>query len=546
MQRKRLRIAGLATLAAAGFAACVYPTDRSGELEVQMTTLPTLFLKDSVQLEARVVDGDGNALENAVVEFAADDPTVLAVSPDGLVLAVAVGTTTVTATAVEYAETTPVAQSAVVRGLLEVDSVRPMTAKFGELVEIYGVGLDTNDLFSVSFGGVDAEIFAFQAADENNPQELGRLWVWMPPPAPRESELTILGFNGGLVFPDTITVQQRDVYEPNDKAPWPLGEIPLIWGNPAVAFEVRPRNDTLQPADWYTFDNVAPQDRTIIVLSEVVGAETFSVFITDSLAWSGTPGNPWAVGPDAWTIGPRTYLCGGLPITVGDTPVQLEELPFPFTLVALKDLPAGQYHILAPYSPQGDPVRYEMLILSSYESVRNPDIAEENDYCNVAADLSVTRIAPGQARTMTIDNFRDIDWYYFSIAPATGDQSMDITTTATEADADLDVYVIRADSAAGDLVDLELIQFNAASGVDETLAIDSIAPGDYYLIVMDFPGVPTQYTLDWTFGPKRPSPGMVAPFEASALEALAAKRARARTEQGSRAGLMKLLERLKQ
>lgn len=541
MQRKRLRIAGLAALAAAGFAACIYPTDRSGELEVQMATLPTLFLKDTAQLEAQVVDAGGSVLENAVVEFAADDPTVLAVSADGLVLAVAVGSTTVRATAVEYAAAAPVTQSAVVRGLLEVDSVRPMTARFGELVEIYGVGLDTNQLFSVRFGGVDADIFAFQAADEENPQEFGRLWVWMPPPAPRQSELTILGFNGGLVFPDTLTVQQRDIYEPNDNAPWHLGEIPVLFGNPAVAFEVRPRNDSLQPADWYTFDNVGPQDRTILVFSEVVGAETFSVFLTDSLAWTGAPGNPWAVGPDSWTIGPRTYLCSGLPITVGNTPFQLEELPFPFTLVALKDLPAGRYHILAPYSPQGDPVRYEMLILSTYESVRNPDIAEENDYCDAAAPLSIT-----QGRTLSIDNFRDIDWYYFNIPLATGDQSMDVTTTAADPDADLDVYVVRADSAGGDLADLELIQFNAASGVDEALAIDSIAPGNYYLIVMDFPGVPTLYTLNWTFGPKRPSPpASAAPFAAAAMDALAAKRERARTEQGSRAGLMKLLERLR-
>jgi hypothetical protein len=536
-----LHIAGLAALAAAGFAACVYPTDRSGELEVQMTTLPTLFLKDSVHLDARVVDANGNALENAVVEFAAADPTVLAVSPDGLVQAVAVGSTTVTATAVEYLEAASVTQSAVVRGLLEVDSVVPMTASFGELVEIYGVGLDTTDLFSVRFGGVDAEVFAFQAADPENPQEFGRLWVWMPPPAPRESDLTILGFNGGLVFPDTITVQQRDIYEPNDKAPWHLGDIPLIWGNPAVAFEVRPRNDSLQPADWYTFTNATTLDRTIIVLSEVVGAETFSVFLTDSLEWTGAPGSPWAVGPDSWTIGPRTYLCSGLPITKGNVPFELEELPFPFTLVALKDLPAGTYHILAPYNPQGDPARYEMLITSTYESVRNPDIAEENDYCDVATPLSVA-----QGRTLSIDNFRDIDWYHFNIPLATGDQSMDITTSAADPDADLDVYVVRADSAGGDLVDMELIQFNAASGVDEVLAIDSIAPGNYYLIVMDFPGVPTQYTLDWTFGPKRPSPpGMAAPLEASAMDALASKRQRARTEQGSRAGLMKLLERLK-
>jgi len=339
------------------------------------------------------------------------------------------------------------------------------------------------------------------------------------------------------VFPDTITVEQRDIYEPNDTEPWYLGEIPVLWGNPAVAFEVRPRDETRQPADWYSFDNATTQDRTIVVFSEVVGAETYSVFLTDSIAWTGAPGNPWAVGPDAWTIGPRTYLCSGLPITVGDEPFQLEELPFPFTLVALKDLPAGRYHILAPYTSQGDPVRYEMLIVSSYESVRQPDVAEENDYCDVAAPLSIT-----QGVTMTIDNFRDIDWYRFSV---TTDTSMVVITTAADPDADLDVYVIRADSALGDLVDLELIDFSVESGVGDALSIDRLTPGDYYLIVMDFPGVPTQYTLDASFGPPRSPPAAAAPFASSALDALAAKRARAQTEQGSRAGLMKLLERLK-
>ncbi len=359
----------------------------------------------------------------------------------------------------------------------------------------------------------------------------------MPPPAPRQSPLTILGFKGGLVHSETLTVQQRDIYEPNDTAPWDLGEIPLGFGNPAVAFEVRPRSDTKQPADWYTFENLGVQDRTIIVFSEVVGAETYSVFLTDSLWFTGNPDDQWSVGPGSWTIGPRTYLCGGLPITMGNAVFRLAELPFPFTLVALKDLPAGRYHILAPYTSQGDPVRYEMAIFSTYASVLSLDVAEENDYCDVAADLALT-----QGTTLTIDNFRDIDWYQFEV---TTDTSMTVTTTALDPEADLDVYVIRADSLAGNLVDLELIDFTAGTGVGDVLTIDRLTPAGYYLIVMDFPGVPTEYTLDVSFGPPLAPPGVAPTTSAAAMEALAAKRERARSEQGSRAGLMNLLKRLR-
>jgi hypothetical protein len=387
--------------------------------------------------------------------------------------------------------------------------VVPLTARFGELVSIYGVGLDTTDLFTVTVDGFQADVFSFTPLDPEQPNEFGRLTVWMPPPAERRSTMTILGVYGGVVFPESLTVIQRDIYEPNDTMGAPLGDVLLGFANPALAFEVLPRDGTAAvPADWYTFTNAIPQDRTLLVFSEMVGAETFQVFVTDSLGYNGATDPPFFVGSQSWTIGPESYICGGKPLwdyTTGNE-VSPAELPFPFTLVALEDLPAGTYHVLAPYLPSGEPARYEMLIGSLYLSVLDRDAAEENDYCDVAAPLNSVL-----GSTLTIDNFRDVEWFQFNV-PA-GGRSATFTTSAVHEDADLDMYVI-GDWRSLPVPGLPLVAAGVDVGQVETLSIDTLVAGDYFLLLIDFPGVPTEYTLDATFGPL-PAPGVPLPASAA-------------------------------
>jgi len=520
----------LGVLISAGVGACLYPDDRSGELEVQMIQLPTLFLKDSLRLQGRVLDGNGDPVANAVIEYRSDDPTIVAVDAEGILRAVAVGTTQVTATAVEYSAAEAVTQTAIVRGLLEVDSVVPLTARFGEFVDIYGVGLDTADLFTVTVDGFEAQVSSFTPLDPEKPNEFGRLTVWMPPPAERRSTMTVLGINGGVVFPESLTVIQRDIFEPNDTSAAHLGDIPVAFGNPALAFEVVPRDGSVRaPSDWYTFTNAVQQDRTLIVFSEVVGAETYRVFITDSLDYDGNaPADvtPFTIGPNSWTIGPETYFCEGLPLwnLVTGEEFSPAELPFPFTLVALKDLPAGTFHVLAPYEPAGDPARYEMAIGTGYLSVIAQDAAEENDYCNVAADLNSF-----SGSTLTIDNFRDVEWFRFSVGA--GGASVTINTSSQHEDSDLDLYVIADLSAIGLL---PVVGAGVGFGQDESVTLDSLPTADYYLLIIDFPGVPTQYTLNATFGPATSGGPDGAALAAEPYAALAAKREQARA---GRAGL---------
>ncbi len=504
MTRLHARRAAAGILLALSAAGCLLPDDRSAELQVDFAPVPTLFQKDSLQLTAALMDGRGEPVPNVVIRFSSSDLGVVNVDPGGRLLAVNAGSATVTATAIEFAGAAPVSRTVQVRGLLEVDSIRPAIGTFfGQLMDIYGVGLFPDSIFVVTVGGVQAKVFDYVAEDPAQPMRFGRLRIWTPPPAERRSQVFVLGFKGALVLPDSVDVFQRDVYEPNDTLPAMLGAIPFGIDNPALAFEVRGRKDTTEAADWYRFTNTVPTDRTILVASERVGAETFQVFVTDSLFWGGfTTG--FGLGPGSWTIGPNSFVCGGLEMTLAGQPFNPPELPFPFTLLALGDLPAGTYDVFVPYKASGEPAPYQLAIVPGYFSVRPRDVAEENDYCDVAPDLS---IAAG--RTLSIDNFHDRDWFTFTRA---GPSILNLTVTATDADADLDFYLIRdfrPDS-------LPIVDRSTDVG-DPTKAIVLPAAGRYFLLIVDFAGVPTAYTITASFTAPPALP--VAPAPASTDDA---------------------------
>jgi hypothetical protein len=471
--------------------ACVLPTDRSGGLRVELDPLPTLLLKDSLRLAPRVLDSSGVEVPQAALAFSSSNPTVFIVDAEGLLRAVGVGTATLEVTAVGFERATPYTQVLRVRGKLEVDSIRPDSARFGDSIEVFGVGLDPDSLFSISIGGTDAEVSAFLPQDPGRPDREAMLRVWVPPPAPRRSAMTLLGFGGGVVLPDTIDVAQRDLFEPNDTVPHGLGSLPNGFRNPALALEPRVRApgdvaDERQPADWFTFDNPAAQDRTIVFVSEGGLGQAFGVALADSLEWSGATRN--YVAPGSWTAGIGTYLCGGLAITrPGGEPAQIDEVLFPLSIVAVRNLPAGRFHVLVPYVPFGTPTRYELLILNGYTSILPPDAAEENDYCDVATPINP---AGPVTATLTVDNPHDVDWFRFT-APLLG-LALTASVTAQHAEADLDLYLVR-DFRPDSLV---LVAAATGPGTTDGFELPLLLPqGDYFLLVVDFQGQPTAYTL---------------------------------------------------
>ena len=487
------RSAGVtAALAVTVTMGCIFPTERSGELTVVLDSIPALFLKDQIQLSAELLGPGGVPIENGTVSFSSSDLTVVSVDADGMLLAVGAGTATITARAPLQENTDPDQQVVTVRGLLEIDSIVPAIINFGDVVTLYGVGLSPESLFSVTIGGVDvpdlADFASYTPADPAFPNRLGALSVFVSPPADALAGITVLGFNGGLVHTDSVRVLQFDVYEPNDTAPWALGNLGAGLANPALAFESRKRNDDRPAADWYTFTNAQQQTRTIFVFGEGIGAETFSVFVTDSLFWDGFSLD-YLVGTQAWLIGPSLFLCDGMGITEFGSEFQPFEEDFPFAILALKDLPTGDYHIIAPYTAPAEPQAYRLIIANGYFSFEPADAAEENDYCDVAANL----VGLG-ATELTVDNPHDSDWFKFTV-PAAG-QTFKIVATSPDSLLDIDLYLIadfRPDS-------LPVIELSVQDATPDSM--DVVLPaGDYFLLVVDFAGETGPYNLAATFTP---------------------------------------------
>jgi hypothetical protein len=392
------------------------------------------------------------------------------------------------------------------------------------------VGLDPDSLFSVTLGGVDAQVAGFTPVDPERPEREATLLVWAPPPAPRRSAMALLGFAGGVLLTDTVDVAQRDLFEPNDTLPHSLGTLPNGFRNPALALEARLRDTTApadqQPADWYTFDNPVTQDRTVAFGSEGALGQAFGVILADSLEWNRIT-RDYAVGPGSWAVGIGTYLCAGLGFTRSGETIKVEEVLFPLSILAIRNLPAGRYHVLVPFVPFGTPTRYELVVLNSYTSVLAPDGAEENDYCDVATPLNVVGSVSG---SFTVDNPHDVDWFRFTI-PGGSARVVTVRVTAQNPDADLDLYLardFRPDS-------LYLVQVASRAGpVDSVTAV--LASGDYFLVVVDFQGQPTAYALNSAAaaGSAVERLGGQAVAEAGVESALAALRAKSAERRGTR------------
>jgi hypothetical protein len=461
---------GLA-LALGALAACVYPTERSEQVQVLIDPIPDLLRGEPFQLTARVVHGDGSPLESAEVVFSSADALIAAVTSDGGMLGVSVGTTEITATAIEFAGAAVATQVVRIHDLIEVDSVRPRLVRFGDTVSIFGAGLNPDPFLLVTLSNVEVPVKTYVPVDPQQPNRFGRLSVWVRPPTPFVAQAAILGINGLAIGPDTVLVGQRDIYEPNDTIPWDFGALDRPIRNPALAFEHIARDDSVR-YDWYRFTQIAPGDRTIILRSDQVGGETYSVFFTDALSWNGAAGN-FGLGPQSFTIGPSLYACQGFPF--GPPQLQTDSV-----VIALRDLPAGQYDALAAYTRRG---AYDLRIIPQYRSALPPDDAEENDFCDVAPQLTLDA-----TRTLTIDNPRDIDWFRFTLGLDGRNVSFDVD--AVEEGADLDIYVLRDELPTA----ITLVGLSAIGGESDAVNV-ALDAGDYFLVVVDFAGVPTEYTL---------------------------------------------------
>ena len=455
-------------------AGCIVPTDRSAEVRAEVDVISDLIQGERVRIIGRVTDAAGGSVPNSEVRFSSNSSQIATVTGDTL-LAIGVGSATITASAVGYQGAPEATRTVRVHDAMEIDSIRPKQRRWGEDLVIYGTGIADSSLFFVLVGDVGAVVKNYTPNDPQRRNRFGRLTVWVPPPAPGKSRVTILGVNGLKFSPDTATVTPLDLYEPNDITPANLGNIPIGLYNPALAFEPKPRNDP--GADWYHFSNTAATDRSIIL--RAAGVQPEASFLTDSLGFD-VGSRKFKIGSQSWTVGPEFYACHGAEFS----PEQVKSDSF---VVALKALPAGSFDLLSAYTSPGP---YGMLIQSGYRSVLAPDSHEEDDFCEAPA-VTGDPLILGNSRVLSIDNPGEVDWFRFTVQASLGPlgETVRFGVVTDSAEGDLDLYVLRAPPAA-----VAVVGSNSASGSQDALVL-SLAPGNYYLVAVDYAGVPTPYTL---------------------------------------------------
>lgn len=456
---------------------------------------PVVLRGDQVELTAtlwtRTSPGDSVEVPNAELVWSTDDPTLATLTPASNHTTVATGVNSgvvqIRAVATGFQGAVPATYALRVSDPLEIDSMRPSVVRYGEKLTMYGVGVGT--LF---FAGLEAatlipDTFSVAAGAGG----IGELSFWVPPPA--SSGHTFVLSPGQLVIaPDSTTVLRRDLYEPNEAAPSPIdltaAPFPLVpqvrFFNPALAFEDRVRADSLG-IDWYRFNGpVAGSDLTFIFTApNFKGAHL--TFLASPVA------NPDLAAPPPWTIGSGLYYCKGAPF-------KAEQRPSDSLVVALKAVPAGAVDLISLFFVSG---RYGLAVIDGYytsDPSIAPDRLEENDNCefadrNFADPLTRVDLSAPFSEALTIDNAHDVDWIRVRVPGLLPAQLVTFRAASRAgpgATDDIDLYVMGIPS--GGTLDLKGSSQTEGSSESLTVALD---PGDYYVVVTDFAGMPTSYSL---------------------------------------------------
>lgn len=464
---------------------CVFPADRSEHIVLELSGIPpTLFVGDSVVVQAVVREEGGRAVRNVQVLFgstanAAGQPIFEGrpLPPCAgettcqrvLVIAIDTGSAEIFASAPSHTATF-VSVPVEVRGGLAIDSVAPRTVRYGDTVSVYGVGLDTSRLLSAVAGSVVLPYRSFTPADLAHPERFARLAVWIPAGAPASTTLRLFSRLGGSVESrDSLTVIPLDVYEPNDTAPADLGLLTGTFFNPALAFERRPAFDTTR-VDWYRV--TVPAGGGFTVAAKGLGNDQLSV-------WDGSPLAPGAQLLGAWQAGFRAVLCRG-PLPLYE--VTSRAFDAAATSFAFRAPAGGVHDLYFVYARAGKDRSYELTIDPAYRAALPPDAFESNDTCEAAAPITLP-----QSASLTIDRPGDFDWFRFTLG-SPGD-SVVVSVVSAEPN-DLDVVLYRdflPDS-------LNLFVCMCTENPSGERARGFLPPGSYLALVFSFIDEPVAYS----------------------------------------------------
>lgn len=500
---------------------CAFPTDKSDKVFVTLTAPAHVVLRGqeiSVQAQAwRVIGTDTQAITNVDFAFYSGSGSVARVDKDccgyATVTGVNSGNVDISARAIAFEQAQQADLALRVANPLEIDSVRPRNVHYGELLTVYGVGVDS--MFLASLGDVNLIEYPFSRARDTS-NGLGQITFWVPPPA-HSGQLFFLG--AGVFGLDTSTtlVDKNDVFEPNDTiptninldlgGPWPgTAFAPILFTNPALAFE--PVDRTLGAGeDWFHFHiSDSTQALTFFITYPSFGdtsAAATRTFLLDSLSYAyGAAGDPVEkfFGRDSVDfISSDFYRCKGFEFSPS-------QLPRESTTVALKTLPSHDLHVVTFFSRVQ---RYGLTVGQGYFTADpriRPDAYEENDLCHYTDSVpgrpnpkSRIHVASLQfSDTMNIDNPFEVDWYRIEVpAHNLGDsvlirlQGRPFVSAARDT-SDIDIYVETVPGSTGPA--LSEVASSVKSGSTESLVLD-LPAGSYYLAAVDFAGSAMRYSM---------------------------------------------------
>jgi hypothetical protein len=458
---------------------------------------PVVLRGDQLELSAklwtRTSPADSAEVKNAELIWSTDDPTVatVTVKDNNTTVATGVnsGTVQIRAIATGFQGSASAAFPLRVSNPIEIDSVRPTTVPYGGRVTLYGVGV--NSLFFATLQGATLVPDTFSTV--TGAGGVGQLSFWVPPPA-TSGKIVVLNPTQLVIAPESTTVLATDLYEPNEAAPQtidigvgPFPTLPAIrFYNPALALEELDR-DQSSGLDWYRLTG-APVGGDLTFIFTAPGLKNSQVTFLAS-----TVNSADSVETPGWTIGSGLYNCK-------DHVFQVDERRSDSLIVALKNVSSSSMDVVSLFSANG---RYGMAVVDGYLT-SDPAIAadrlEENDNCEYADrnfnDAS-TRVDLSTlfSDILTIDNAHDVDWIRFHV-PGSLAQTVTIKTAGptgvTGAKAgDIDLHVMSI-PVAGSPLDVRGASKNQRSNESLTLLLQ---PGDYYMVVTDFAGLPIRYAL---------------------------------------------------
>jgi hypothetical protein len=478
--------------------ACSDTTEAVDQSFVTITSASPVVLRgDQLELTAklwtRTSSGDSVEVRNAELVWSSDDPTlaVLTAKDNNTTVATGVnpGVVQIRAIATGFQGATPAAFSLRVSNPLEIDSIRPAVVHYGEKATLYGVGV--NSLFLATLQG--AALLPDTFSVTSGAGGIGQLSFWVPPPA-TSGRVVVLSPGQIVIAPESTTVVEEDLYEPNESAPQaidlsagPFPTFPAIrYYNPALAFEARSRDDTLG-IDWYRFNGTtAGSDRTFIFVAPTL-KNAHLTFLASTIT------NADSVATPGWTIGSGLYYCK-------DHAFKVDQQPSDSLIVALKNLPAGSVDLVSLFVGSG---RYGLAVVDGYltsDPAIGPDRFEENDNCefadrNFADPATQVDLTTPFSDSLTIDNPHDIDWIRFRV-PGGVPQAVTFKS-APPAGAngstagDIDLYVLGI-PVAGSPLDVRGSAQTKGSSESMTMVLN---PGEYYMVVTDFAGRQIRYSL---------------------------------------------------